>query len=78
MPSKKPYIQIRTSETIINKFQLLAEKDNRSMSNLGELIIKKYIEEYEKVNGNIETSTSTAKVSINKVEQNGPGTINIG
>ena len=78
MPSKKPFIQIRTDEETIKKFQHIAEKDNRSMSNLGETLIKKCISTYEKENGSIDTSTSTAKVSINKVEQNGPGTINIG
>ncbi len=78
MASKKPYIQIRTDQDTIIKFQHIADEDNRSMSNLGETLIKKYISNYEKENGNIETSTNTAKVSINKVEQNGPGTINIG
>ena len=78
MPSKKPLLAIRTEEEIINKLQIIANKENRSLSNLGETIVKKYIAAYEKENGCIETSTSTAKVSINKVEQNGPGTINIG
>jgi len=47
MPSKKPYIQIRANQNLINKFQEICDKESRSMSNMGEYIIKKYIEEYE-------------------------------
>ena len=53
MPSKKPYIQIRTTEDTIKKFDSIAKKDNRSMSNMGEKIIKDFIENYEKENGEI-------------------------
>ena len=51
MPSNKPKIVIRTEEEIINKFEQIAKNENRSMSNLGETIIKKYILEYEQNNG---------------------------
>lgn len=78
MASKKPYIQIRTDQDTIIKFQHIADEDNRSMSNLGETLIKKHIAAYEKENGSIDTTSSKPQISINKVEQNGPGTINIG
>ena len=53
MPSKKPYIQIRTDNDIVKKFEHIAEHNNRSMSNMGETIIKDYIKEYEKLHGEI-------------------------
>ena len=55
MPSVKPKIVIRTTDEIIAKFDIIAKGENRSMSNLGETIIKQYIENYEKNNGNINT-----------------------
>lgn len=53
MPSKKPYIQIRSDEFTIKKFALIAENDCRSMSSLGEYIIKQYIKNYETEHGEI-------------------------
>ena len=53
MPSKKPYIQIRTTNEIIEKFKIIAETENRSSSNLGETIIKDYIHKYEAEHGEI-------------------------
>lgn len=57
MPSKKPYIQIRTTETIIKKFDRIADENNRSMSNMGETIIKDYIKNYEAEHGEIKIDT---------------------
>ena len=59
MGSKKPYIQVRTTDEIISKFGIIASKDNRSMSNLGEKLIKDFIEEYEKEHGKIEIPTES-------------------
>lgn len=53
MPSKKPYIQIRTDEKTIQKFNYIAEKDRRSMSNLGEILVINHIEAYEAEHGEI-------------------------
>lgn len=53
MPSKKPYIQIRTNTETITKFEKIAEENNRSMSNMGETIIKDYIKTYEAEHGEI-------------------------
>ncbi|MBQ2744853.1 MAG: hypothetical protein IJF37_04470 [Lachnospiraceae bacterium] len=55
MPSNKPKIVIRTTDELIAKFDIIAKQENRSMSNLGETIIKLYIENYEKNHGNINT-----------------------
>lgn len=56
MPSTKPKIVIRTTDDIISKFEIIAQTENRSMSNLGETIIKQYIDGYEKTNGSINIS----------------------
>ena len=69
MPSDKPKIVIRTEKDIIEKFNTIALEDNRSMSNLGEKLIKDYIKEYESRNGEI-------TVNIRNIGQNN-GTINI-
>lgn len=69
MPSTKPKIVIRTEQSTIDKFLSIAEQDNRSMSNLGEKLIKDYIEKYESENGEI-------KVKIGNIGQNN-GTINM-
>ena len=53
MPSKKPYIQIRTTETTIKKFDIISNENNRSMSNMGETIILDYIKSYEAEHGEI-------------------------
>ena len=47
MPSKKPLLGIRTDAETIKKLKEIAEKDNRSASNLGEKIIKEWIKKYE-------------------------------
>ena len=47
MTSKKPYIQIRTTNEIIQKFSYIADHDKKSMSNLGEIVVRKYIETYK-------------------------------
>ena len=78
MPSKKPAMIFRTDKENLDKLKYIADKEDRSDNKQLEHILKKYIASYEKENGSIDTGTSSAKVSINKVEQNGPGTINIG
>ena len=42
---------LRLDETTYSKLKFLSEKENRSINNLAEFIIKKYIEDYEKNNG---------------------------
>ncbi len=51
MPSNKPKIVIRTTNELIEKFEIIAKSENRSMSNLGETILLQYIDNYEKQNG---------------------------
>ncbi len=62
MPSTKPKIVIRTDEETISKLDKIAEKENRSRSNMAEQIIKKYINEYEEKNGNVIKNLSISKI----------------
>lgn len=61
MTSKKPYIQIRTTNEIIQKFSYIAVHDKRSMSNLGEIVVRKYIEAYEAEHGEIKIEHESSK-----------------
>ena len=54
MPTKKPLIQCLLEETIFRKLKVLADKENRSTSNIAGTIVTKYIEDYEKEHGKIE------------------------
>lgn len=54
MPSTKPRLMTYTEKDIIEKFEILAKKENRSMSKQLEYIVKEYIENYEKQNGKID------------------------
>ncbi|XCP83769.1 TraY domain-containing protein [Roseburia hominis] len=53
MPSQKPKIVVRTDGEIKTKFEIIAERNNRSASKEAEYLIKKHIEQYETYNGEI-------------------------
>lgn len=53
MPSSKPRLMTYTDKDIIEKFDIISKKENRSMSKQLEFIVKEYIENYEKKNGSI-------------------------
>ena len=78
MPSKKPKMLFITDQEILDKIKYLATKESRSNNKQLEHMVKSYIASYEKENGTIDTASNKPQISINKVEQNGPGTINIG
>jgi len=63
MPSDKPKIVIYTDNEIIKKLDLIATRQNRSRGNMGETIIKEYIERYEKEHGRI----ASAELSVSKI-----------
>lgn len=63
MPSDKPKIVIYTDKEVIEKLDLIASKQNRSRGNMGETIIKEYIEQYEKEHGRI----ASAELSVSKI-----------
>lgn len=69
MPSNKPVIAVRTTNEIINKFNIICKKENRSMSNYAEKMIIDLINEYESIHGTI--SIKNMNIIDNK------GTINM-
>lgn len=44
---------LRLDETTYNKLKYLSSRENRSINNLVEYIIKQYLDNYEKLNGSI-------------------------
>lgn len=66
MPSKKPILTIRTTQELIDKLQEISDKQNRSMSNMGETIIREYIEEYEAQQERSTKKKNLEKSSISK------------
>lgn len=73
MPSKKPTLRTYTTQEIVEKFNLIAELENRTMSKHLEYLVKKHIEEYENQNGKIEIK----QINIDSVNHSGSGDINI-
>lgn len=67
MPSTKPTIVIRTNQDLINKFAEICEEENRSMSNMGEYLIKRFIKEYESKQERAEQKDKLEKSSISKI-----------
>ena len=53
MPTKKPVIQTVVYENIYNKFKEICNREDRSESKMAAIIIRQYIEQYEKENGRI-------------------------
>ncbi len=53
MPTKKPVIQTVVDENIYNKFKEICNREDRSESKMAAIIIRQYIEQYEKENGRI-------------------------
>ncbi len=53
MPTKKPVIQTVVDENIYNKFKEICNREDRSESKMAAIIIRQYIEQYEKENGHI-------------------------
>lgn len=53
MGTKKKIIQAILEDEYAEKFTYLCKRDKRSASNLGAMMIEKYIDEYEKIHGEI-------------------------
>ena len=63
MPTKKPMIQTVTEEDIYNKFKEICKREDRTESKMAAIIIKQYVEQYERENGRV----SEPGVSISKI-----------
>lgn len=55
MPTKKPIIQTVLTETVYKKFQTIAEREQRTLSNLGQVALTEYVKAYEAEHGEIQT-----------------------
>lgn len=65
MPSYKPKVQILLSEDYHKKFKALCEKERRSDSVMGAIMIEKFINEYEAEHGEIKVKQNpTMKEAI--------------
>lgn len=53
MPTKKPIIQTVMDEETHRKFKEICKKEDRTESKMAAIIIRKYIEDYEKQNGKL-------------------------
>lgn len=69
MPSNKPIILVRTTEETIDKFKIICQEENRSMSKQAEKMILDLIKDYEQKNGTINVK------NINVIDNK--GTINM-
>ena len=48
MGIEKKVMSVRLDETLIEKLKVIAEKENRPLSNLIETVLKRYVQENEK------------------------------
>ena len=63
MATDKPKIVIYSDVYTIEKLDEIAKKNNRSRGNMADVIIKEYIENYEKNNGKYEQKLQISKTS---------------
>lgn len=66
MPSKKPYIMVRTSQEVIDRFRELSDEQNRSMANLAETLILNYIKEQDALKNKAEQKSKLEQSSISR------------
>ena len=66
MPTKKPKVQIILDENIYQKLKDIAEQDNRSISQMGSIIIENYIKNFEAQQNRTEQKSKLEKSSISK------------
>lgn len=57
MPSKTPARGLRMQDELYLKLKAIAEREDRSYNQQAVNILKKYVEDYEKQNGEIDVDT---------------------
>ena len=57
MTSLKPLRSIRMNDELYLKLKEVASKDKRSFNNMVELILQKYVDDYEQQHGEIKVDT---------------------
>lgn len=75
MPTKKPRIQTILDEIDYKKFQYLCKQESRTESKLAALVIKKYLKEYENLNGEIKIEEQESGREKNIQIQNSNGVV---
>lgn len=53
MATNKIQTGLRLNETVYNKLRVLSSRDSRSLNNLIEHVLQRYLDEYEAANGAI-------------------------
>lgn len=53
MSTKKIQTGLRMTDSMYRKLKTLADQDSRTMNNLVELILRRYIDDYERQHGEI-------------------------
>lgn len=69
MPTNKPKVQTLLTTKYFNKFKVIADQEERSISQMAAKMIESYIDEYEREHGEI-------KIQNINIEDN-HGTINM-
>lgn len=63
MPSDLPRLTVRMEQELVNKINKIAQEENRSTNQEIVYAIKKYVEQYEKEHGRV----NSAELSISKI-----------
>lgn len=63
MPSNLPRLTVRMEQELIDKVNKIAQEENRSTNQEIVYAVKKYIEQYEKEHGRI----NSAELSVSKI-----------
>lgn len=66
MASKKPQLNIRTDQELIDKIKKIADKERRSLAKQVEVILAKYAEEYEAQESRSEQKSKLEQSSISR------------
>lgn len=62
MSTEKPRLVIYTDQETLNKLDIIAKTQNRSRGNMGDTILKDYIQRYEEEHGRL----NSAELSVTK------------
>ena len=63
MPSDLPRLTVRMEQELVNKINKIAQEENRSTNQEIVYAVKKYVEQYEKEHGHV----NSAELSISKI-----------
>lgn len=73
MPTNKPRVQSIIEPEVYSKFKYICQKEMRTESKMASYIICKYVEEYEKNNGEINQVVNNSGVMQIGIQNNRTG-----